>query len=132
MLLSAAMITTSFTAGAQQVYENVDKQGAVEFSDHSSPGAKTIEVKPNIISVTPVKPIEPSTPVSAGEAPSTREGIEPEVEHQGIIGAYDDDRERRRRALNEARDGNEHLVRPAGEAHVPARKGAAHRGGHHR
>jgi len=63
MMLFTAIITASFTAGAQEVYKDVDHQGIVEFSDRPSPGAKAVDVKPNVVRVEPVKS---SSPVSAG------------------------------------------------------------------
>ena len=122
MVFFTAMIATGLTAVAQQVYENVDEQGEVEFSDRSSPGAKTIEVKPNVIDVTPVKPIESSTPVSSAEAPATPGGMAPDVEHQGV--ATDDERLRRREVRKESA---EHIEHQEGAVHAPA-----HRGGHRR
>jgi len=65
MMVFTAIITASFTAGAQEVYKNVDHQGVVEFSDQPSPGAKAVAVKPNVVLVEPVKS---SSPVSAGPA----------------------------------------------------------------
>jgi hypothetical protein len=66
-MIVAAIICSSFTSGAQQVYESVDKQGVVEYSDELSPGAKEIVVKPNVVDVTPVKPLEDSPQGSSSE-----------------------------------------------------------------
>ena len=52
-----AMSAVSFTTSAQEVYENVDEKGVVEFSDTPTPGSKAIEVNPNVVEVTPVKPV---------------------------------------------------------------------------
>jgi hypothetical protein len=60
LLMVLAMGAVSFTTGAQEVYENVDKDGVVEFSDVPTPGSREIEVKPNVTEVTPVKRVAPS------------------------------------------------------------------------
>ena len=46
ILIFAVVITISFTADAEEVYESVDKKGVVEFSDKPSSGAQEIDVKP--------------------------------------------------------------------------------------
>ena len=61
----AAIIAMGLPAGAQEVYKSVDQKGVVEFSDQPSPGAKAVEVKPNVV---PVEPVKSSSPVSAGSA----------------------------------------------------------------
>ena len=68
MTVFAAIIAIIFTAGAQEVYKSVDQKGVVEFSDQPGPGAKAVDVKPNIVDVAPVKPVKSSSPVSAGPA----------------------------------------------------------------
>ena len=61
----AAIIAICFPAGAEEVYKGVDQKGVVEFSDQPSPGAKAVEVKPNVV---PVEPVKSSSPVSAVSA----------------------------------------------------------------
>lgn len=95
IMMLAATITTSFTTGAQEIYENVDKQGVVEFSDQPSSGAKAVDVRPNVVEVAPVKSIEPSPPASpnrAAEAPV--DSVQPQVIQEGVAGDYYDGRER--------------------------------------
>ncbi len=65
VMVFTVIVTTSFTAGAQEVYKNVDEKGVVEFSDQPSPGAKAVDVKPNVV---PFEPVKSSSPVSAGPA----------------------------------------------------------------
>jgi len=70
-----AMSAVSFTTSAQEVYENVDEKGVVEFSDTPTPGSKAIEVNPNVVEVTPVKPVarpaaESAARPEAAEAPA--------------------------------------------------------------
>jgi hypothetical protein len=96
IMIVAATITASFTTGAQEVYENVDQQGVVEFSDQPSSGAKPVDVRPNVVDVAPVKPIEsspPDSPTGAAKAPTI--SVQPEVIQEGVTGDYYDDRERR-------------------------------------
>jgi hypothetical protein len=67
LLMVLAMGAVSFTTGAQEVYENVDKDGVVEFSDVPTPGSREIEVKPNVTEVTPVKRVAPSPAESSAK-----------------------------------------------------------------
>ena len=83
-MLIAAMITTSYTASAQDVYENVDQQGVVEFSDQPSTGARQIDVRPNVVNVAPVRGIGASPPAAdtaAAEVPAGND--QPEIIHTG-------------------------------------------------
>lgn len=126
----AAMITTSFTAGAQEVYKNVDQQGVVEFSDQPGSGAKAVEVRPNVVDVAPVKRIEPSPPGStsgAEKAPAI--GAQPEVIQEGVTGDYHAGRERRSKR-------EKRLERREETVRQPVRKEsgreAVHKGAHRR
>ena len=58
--LGTIMISTSFVAGAVEVYQQEGQQGVPEFSDKPSPGAKKVEIKPNVIEVEPLAPLEPA------------------------------------------------------------------------
>ncbi len=58
--LGTIMISTSFIAGAVEVYQHKGEQGEPEFSDKPSPGAKKVEIKPNVIEVEPLAPLEPA------------------------------------------------------------------------
>ncbi len=79
------IVTTSLTAGAQEVYKNVDEKGGVEFSDQPTPGAKAVDVKPNVV---PVEPVKFSSPVSAvpakkpdtGATGSNRESTQAQID----------------------------------------------------
>jgi hypothetical protein len=124
----AALVATSAIATAEQVYENVDEAGAVEFSDHASPSAKSIDVKPNVIEVTPVAPIEASAPVPRSEAAAVDGEIELDVTHQGVVDDYDDELARRR---VEARSIGVEPVRTE-VAPAPVHHEAVHEGGHRR
>ena len=133
-MLIAAMITTSYTATAQEVYENVDQQGVVEFSDQPSSGAKQIDVRPNVVNIAPVREIDVSPPAAdtrAAEAPAGND--QPEIIHTGTTDYYDDIDKRRRlkKELIERRENGGKIVQPP--AHTSpvreaVRQGAVHQG----
>ncbi|MGB5440356.1 MAG: DUF4124 domain-containing protein [Gammaproteobacteria bacterium] len=132
-MLIATMITTSYTATAQEVYENVDQQGVVEFSDQPSSGAKQIDVRPNVVNVAPVRGIGASSPAADTAAAEVPAGsAQPEIIHTGTTDYYDDIDKRRRlkKELIERKDTGEKIVQqpahrsPAREA---VRQGAGHR-----
>ena len=56
--LGTIMITSSFVAGAVEIYIQEGQEGETEFSDKPSLGAKKVEVKPNVIEVEPLEPLE--------------------------------------------------------------------------
>lgn len=134
LLMFGAMVAGAAALAAEEVYEKKGKDGVVEFSDQSSPGAQKIGVKPNVVHVTPVQPLEPAPDSPAAAMPeASPRGEEPVVIHRGVADdAYGVDEEgRRRRAVREEhREGGEDAVR-AGER-FESGKGAAHRGAHHR
>jgi hypothetical protein len=106
IMIFTAIITTSFAAGAQEVYESVDQQGVVEFSDQATAGAKEVDVRPNVVDVAPVAPVDPSQPAYAtGEAETPVGGVQPEVIREGVAGDYYGDDENRAEIYqeNEAR-----------------------------
>ncbi|MGI9227912.1 MAG: DUF4124 domain-containing protein [Gammaproteobacteria bacterium] len=76
ILIFAVMITTSLTVDAEKVYESVDKEGVVEFSDNPSPSSdaqvKVLE-KPNVADTLPAELDKPSS------SPSTT-SIDPVIE----------------------------------------------------
>ena len=88
--LGTIMITTSFLAGAVEVYQQESEQGVPEFSDKPSLGAKKVEVKPNVIEVEPLAPLEPADippppDVSeGGKIPGN--GDQPEVTRKSTVG----------------------------------------------
>ena len=97
MTVFAAIIMIIFTAGAQEVYKSVDKKGVVEFSDQPGPGAKAVDVKPNIVDVAPVEPRESSPPVSATSAEKSGSKVQPEVIREYETGGYYGERRQERR-----------------------------------
>jgi hypothetical protein len=133
-MILTATITASATIGAQEVYENVDRQGVVEFSDRPSPGAKEIDVKPNVVDIAPVKPIEPSRPTSptgASKAPAGR--VQPEVIRQDTAGDYYDDYGNRRKIRRERQERTERGEKAVQQPiRKEMRRGTAHPGGHRR
>ena len=134
IMIFAVMITAGFTAAAQEVYESVDKQGVVEFSDQPGAGAKEIDVRPNVVDVAPVAPIEASPPASATGAVATPAGsVQPEVLHEGVAGDYYGDDENRREIH---REGQERLERGEEAVRQPVRgetgREAVHEGAHRR
>lgn len=53
--MGTIMITTSFIAGAVEVYEQDEKQEVPEFSDNQNPDVKTVEDKLNVVDVDQTK-----------------------------------------------------------------------------
>jgi len=99
ILVFVVMLTFSFTANAERVYESTDKEGVVEFSDKPSSGAEVINVeKPNVADTLPAEHVEPSSSASATNtegAPADSEQLE--VIHVGGDDYIDDDETRRER-----------------------------------
>ena len=127
IMILAPMISTGFAAYAQEVYENVDRQGVVEFSDQPGPDAKPVDVRPNVVDVAPVKPIQPSAPApaaGAAEAPSGK--AQPGVVERTVPASYRDEQETRRehKIKAERREGavRQPVHKDAGQA--TGRKGA--------
>ena len=89
----AAITTIGFTAVAQEIYKNVDKKGVVEFSDTASPGAKAVDVDPNVVDLAPGKPVK-STPQAKKPGDNQRPTVTPE---DATGGYYSDHRNRRER-----------------------------------
>jgi len=127
-MILVPMISTCFAAYAQQVYENVDRQGVVEFSDQPGPDAKPVDVRPNVVDVAPVNPMEASPPASStrpAKAPAAT--VQPLEIQNNVSTDYNDEREVRRK--------RERLMDGSGEAvQKPARKvlgsPAVHKGAH--
>ena len=131
-MIFAVMITASFSAGAQGVYENVDQQGVVEFSDQASPGALQIDVRPNVVNVAPVNSAPPASVPGAAETPAG--SMQPEVIREGAGGDYYGDEVNRREVRREYRErmdpGRDIARQPArGE---PGKAAVRHGGGAHR
>jgi hypothetical protein len=127
-MIFTAMITISFAAAAQDVYESVDQQGVVEFGDQPTAGARVIDVAPNVVDVAPPAPVELSQPAHAtGEEEVPGGNEQTEVIREGVAGDYYVDDENRR-DMNREREG---VVEP-GEAavHQPVRNDAGPEAGH--
>ena len=88
--LGTIMITSSFVAGAVEIYIQEGQEGETEFSDKPSLGAKKVEVKPNVIEVEPLEPLEfadiPPPPDVRQEGESLCEGDGSEVSRRGTVG----------------------------------------------
>ncbi len=97
IFFASLFISMNIAAADEEIYEAVDKDGKVEFSDKPTAGAQVIEVKPNVVQIEGVDTDEPSSqvakPKTAGTTTST---MEQETIRQGVIGD-----ERRRRELAE-------------------------------
>ncbi|MCL6415843.1 DUF4124 domain-containing protein [Aestuariirhabdus sp. Z084] len=91
-LLSTLMVAKINAEG--KIYKNVDPQGSTSFSDQPTPGAAEVEVKPNVINVTPVQPLPPSTAKPAKPAKQKQpDELQPvEVTGQHHIDADTEDR----------------------------------------
>jgi hypothetical protein len=128
IMILVPMISTCFAAFAQEVYENVDKQGVVEFSDQPGPDAKPVDVRPNVVDVVPVKPMKASPPASpTGAAKAPADNVQPLEIQRGVSTNYDDEREaRRKRELRMDRSG-EAVQKPG---HKVVGKPAGHKGAH--
>ena len=74
VLVFVVMITFSFTIGAEEVYESVDKEGVVEFSDKpSSDDAQVINVEePNVANSVSTESIKSSTPATKNKTEQNR------------------------------------------------------------
>lgn len=65
ILMVLALAGVSLTTGAQEVYKSVNADGVVEYSDTPTPDAQEVEVKPNVIEVTPAPATAPRREVSS-------------------------------------------------------------------
>ena len=95
IMVFAATTTIGFTAIAQEVYKNVDKKGVIEFSDTASPGAKAVDVDPNVVDLAPGKPIK-SSPQAKKPSVNEQPRVTPEDATGGYYSDYRNRRERRR------------------------------------
>jgi len=112
VMFFAAIITASSTAEAQEVYKNVSPKGSVEFSDRPSPGAKAVDVSPNVVDVVPVKPIKPSPPISAKATDAPEGSGQPEVVPEDVSNGYYGDAGNRREKLQELKERREQGGQP--------------------
>lgn len=92
IMIFTVMLSVSLTASAEKVYEKTGKEGVPEFSDQPSPGAKKIEVKPNVVEIVPARRITPSPPVNPAKKKTS-----PSIDETGP-GVIVDGEERRRKA----------------------------------
>jgi len=80
ILILTVMITISFTVDAEKVYESVDKEGVVEFSDTPNSDAQVKDLeKPNVADSLPAeldKPSSSASTTSIEEAPADSEQLE--------------------------------------------------------
>jgi hypothetical protein len=80
-LLFLALAAVSLTVSADEVYKSVDENGVVTFSDTPTPAAQEIEVKPNVVEVTPVASVARSPEVdSSASAPEAASEPAPQIE----------------------------------------------------
>ena len=111
IMVFTAIITVSFAAGAQEVYESVDKQGVVEFSDQHAAGAKAIDIRPNVVNVAPVD-IDTSQPASAtGDAKTPAGSVQTEVVREGVADDYHGNDESRREMHQQSKEQHKDVVR---------------------
>lgn len=124
LVILLAMIATGFSAVAQEVYENVDQKGVVEFSDQPGPDARPVDVRPNVVDTETVKPMKPSAPAPAAEVPAGE--VQPGIVERTVPSTYRDEGEKRRERKQQAerREGvvRQPVHRNPGQA--PGRAGA--------
>ena len=132
-VMIVALVATAGTLAAEgEVYKSVDSQGGVEFSDKPTPGAREVDVRPNVVEVTPVKPLPPTAPVSARPSDMAGGDAMPdevlEDESSGYDGSNYYRNERRREIRRRIEQGPKPTQLPAHKGPGPARA-AAHGGG---
>jgi hypothetical protein len=127
-LMFLFVLAVSFTAGAQEIFKHVNEDGSVEYSDMPSPDAQEIEVDPNVVDVTPLKPGSRS-PEQAEVAPAP-ESDDTIVVDRGVDRS-DVSRQRAKHIAggHKENQGNEVVQPHRGEG---AHKGGAAAGGRHR
>jgi hypothetical protein len=128
LIAFAAIITTAFTASAQEIYKDVDNKGVVEFSDHPSSGAKAIDVNPNVVDLAPVKP-EESPPRAKKPSLSEQSEATPDTVTEHYYGDYEKGRERHRERKErmEHREKAVQLPENKETRRAPVQGGARHR-----
>lgn len=95
ILIFAVMITISFAVVAEEIYEKVDKEGVVEYSDMPSFDAQAIQLeKPNVADTLPVERVEPTSPASTTTTKIEQSPEPLEVIYQGTADDHDDIEER--------------------------------------
>jgi hypothetical protein len=67
ILMVLAVAGVSLATSAQEVYKTVNADGVVEYSDSPTPDAQEVEVKPNVVDVTPVPAAAPPREVSSAD-----------------------------------------------------------------
>lgn len=103
MVLASTLLSVCFSVSAEKVYETVNDQGVVEFSDHPSAGSEQVDVKPNVVDTqdVPANSLSTTTPSSAPAKPRQPSNSQ-EQEYYGA-GVYHDDEDRRQRAMQQER-----------------------------
>jgi len=77
------VLAISLAANAAEVYEKVNKQGTVEFSDQPSTGSKEINVTPNVVHTTPASAEAPAAQSVTIRSSDTRVSEKDEVSDDG-------------------------------------------------
>jgi len=119
--------TTNVSISSEKVYESVDEKGNVSFSDQPNSNAKKIEVKPNVVDITPAADIDnsskPANTAPAELAPSGHNTQDP-----NYVDEYGYGRNPRER---KAREEQKHEAGPdSKQIQAPAHQEAPHGGGH--
>lgn len=117
IFLSTTLFSACLFAGSIEIFKQESKDGVVEFSDEPSPGAKKIQVAPNVVEITPAPPIEPSPPAETRSSKkTTNENVEPQVIH---LNSDDETYINNRRIIRKRVDPRWPVAKP-----LPARKPA--------
>lgn len=124
--------TFIIAAEADEIYKNVDKKGAVEFSDRPAAGAKAVNVEPNVVDVTPVKPITPSPPAATRATGGSAGAEPPEAVSEDVSSGYYGDSGSRREKRREIKQRIEQGEKPARLPATGHPAAAPSRGGGHR
>jgi len=131
VLVFIVMITFSFTANAEQVYESTDDEGVVEFSDKpSSDDAQVIDVEePNTANSVSSESIKSSTPASATKTKAEQTPEQLEAIRQGTVDGDDNRREMRKERKEQKVEHREKVVRQPIDS-KPIRSQPVHKGVH--
>jgi len=115
------MSTISFAVVAEEIYEKVDKEGVVEFSDMPSSDAQVIELeKPNVADTLPVERVEPSSPASVTKTKIEQSPEPLEIIHQGTADDIEERMEKREDIKERIENAKEGAHQPE---QLPAHKG---------
>ncbi len=127
VLVFVIMITFSFTIGAEEVYESVDKEGVVEFSDKPSSDADDVQVinveEPNVANSVPSESIKSSMPASEIKTKTEQTPEQLEVIRQGTVYGDENRKEIRKERKEHIGDHREGVVQQPIHSQ-PVHKGA--------